>query len=120
MVHGGDLSYSNFRVIGGGVRRQHALTSVPVRPIGLTWGRENRPPDEIRSDASLLPGSYLGNRAAQRHGAKLEMDRGEMGISNGVHCAVHGAARATCRVGSLKRVLLANVLNLSVIGSTVL
>ena len=37
--------------------------------IGLTWARENRPPREIRPDASPFPGSYLGNRASQRHGA---------------------------------------------------
>ena len=68
MVHGDDLLYSNFRVIGRGAPSARAnVCARPPYTVSMGAGK-SAALDEIRSNASPLPGSYLGNRESQRHG----------------------------------------------------
>ena len=65
MVHVIVLSYQIFRVVCAGVRRQHAPTSVPVRPIGLTWESGKCECGAKSGGGHAFPGEYLENGASR-------------------------------------------------------
>ena len=66
-------------------------------PIGLTWESGKCETAAKLGDGDVIPGEYLENGASQRHGANSVGWRRD---GPGEWCAVHGAARATCKVGS--------------------